>query len=648
MDGILYLVFASIFNIWTHSSLSPHHSNKQMVKEIKILWKNTLSILQKTTKQILVIHTIFTGLAIIVFAPLTGLVVQLLLNLSGKPALSDLDIAYFFLTPLGMVTGILVASLTITALVFEQAALMATCFTISQKPPIASVTALLFTMRHVKTLFMFSTRLVFRILFIIVPFVGLAVAIAWVMMSEYDINYYLSVRPPNFTMAATAIGLILLVMTVVLTRNLTSWSLTLPLVLFTDETPAHCFSKSEQLMRKDTHLFTQTLGIWVVLGIVLSAGGVGVIQIISLLLPSFIFSSLGTLMPVLGSLALLWCLSNFLITAITAGSFAALLTLFFTRTEKNNSFETIINSNGASSLLSKILFSILLFATATTSIFTATWFLNNIPTDNDTAIIAHRGAAGKAPENTLVAMRHAINDGADWLEIDVQETLDGEVIVIHDSDFMKLANKNLKVWNGTFEEIRNIDVGSWFNTGFSAERVPLLAEILELAKGKCRVLIELKYYGHNEQLEQRVVDIVEEAGMEDYIAIMSLQYSGLQNFKALRPNWPLGLLSTQYIGKLSNFDVNFIAVNANTAKPTAIRRIQSAGKLAYVWTVNDRVSMARMMALGVDGIITDEPAMAAEVRTAIKLLNPMERLLLHTTVLLKMPIPSRLYRDKSP
>jgi hypothetical protein len=85
-------------------------------------------------------------------------------------------------------------------------------------------------------------------------------------------------------------------------------------------------------------------------------------------------------------------------------------------------------------------------------------------------------------------MRQAIEDGADWLEIDVQESADGEVIVIHDSDFMKLAGVDLKVWDGPLDQIREIDVGSWFDPRFSAERVPTLAEVLELARGKARVI----------------------------------------------------------------------------------------------------------------------------------------------------------------
>jgi len=142
-----------------------------------------------------------------------------------------------------------------------------------------------------------------------------------------------------------------------------------------------------------------------------------------------------------------------------------------------------------------------------------------------------------APENTLASIRRANEDGTDWVEIDVQETSGGEVVVIHDSDFMKLAGDPLKVWEGTLAQIQDIDIGSWFALEYSSERVPTLREVLAEVAGKSRLVIELKYYGNDQQLEQRVVDIVEQTGMVDNVAIMSLKYEGIQKIRKLRPDW---------------------------------------------------------------------------------------------------------------
>ncbi len=172
--------------------------------------------------------------------------------------------------------------------------------------------------------------------------------------------------------------------------------------------------------------------------------------------------------------------------------------------------------------------------------------------------------------------------------------------------------------------------------------------VLEEARGKSRVMIELKYYGHDQQLEQRVIDIVEQTDMVNEVAIMSLKYDGVKKIRTLRPQWMVGLLSAQAIGKITQLDVDFLAVNMAMATSSFIKSTQSAGKKLFVWTVNDRVSMSRMMSLGVDGIITDEPELARNVLVEREDMSSVERLLIHTAVLLGQPVPQRTYRDQSP
>jgi glycerophosphoryl diester phosphodiesterase len=93
----------------------------------------------------------------------------------------------------------------------------------------------------------------------------------------------------------------------------------------------------------------------------------------------------------------------------------------------------------------------------------------------------------------LAAFQRAIDEKADWIELDVQENADDIVVVAHDSDFMKVARNDIKIWDATTEDLRHIDIGSWFGPEFSDQRVPTLREALEVAKSKLGVVIELKY-----------------------------------------------------------------------------------------------------------------------------------------------------------
>ena len=231
-------------------------------------------------------------------------------------------------------------------------------------------------------------------------------------------------------------------------------------------------------------------------------------------------------------------------------------------------------------------------------------------------------------------VERAVELQADWVEIDVQETVDGEVVVMHDSDFMKLSNQDLKIWDATLSEVQELDIGSWFAPEFSDERVPTLAEVLQACKGNLKVNIELKYYGHADKLEQRVADIVEAHGMVDDVAVMSLKMDGIRKMRSLRPTWKIGLLMSVAAGGLDKIDADFLAVNAGFARGSFIENAHAAGKEVYVWTVNDAPTMSAMMSRGVDGILTDRPALARQVLEQRATMTPLQRLLLELASLL--------------
>jgi glycerophosphoryl diester phosphodiesterase len=228
-------------------------------------------------------------------------------------------------------------------------------------------------------------------------------------------------------------------------------------------------------------------------------------------------------------------------------------------------------------------------------------------------VIAHRGSSAEAPENTLAAFRLAADQRTDFVELDVQESADGEVLVVHDSDLMKVGGDPTKIWDGTAAALRAVDIGSFKSRDFAAERVPTLAEALAVCKARCRVVVELKSYGHRQRLEERVAAIVEAAGMQDSCIFMSLDHPMARRMKALRPSWRVGLLAAKAIGDLTELGADFLAVEARMATRGFVRRAHAAGQDVYVWTVNDPARMLAALSHGVDGLITDDPALARAV-----------------------------------
>ena len=597
-------------------------------------------------------HVAWTALGICALVPLTGLLGRALLSLSGHALVADQDILFFVLSPMGFSVVIVVATVLVTIVALEVASLMAIGVATGHGFRLDTLAALRFSAQRAWQIAKLALWLLLRVLLIVLPFLAVAGLIYWFALTGHDINFYLSRRPPAFWAAGGAIAAVVLVMAVILVRSLARWSLCLPCLLFAGKPSRQALASSAELTRGHVGRIVVVLALWAAVALALGAIAAGLVSLVGSWIVPPSMSSLRALILVLSGLAALGLLLSVPIAAFNSGGFAyTILALYEAAAgavpiSALPDTQTVQSSRpagfGGRALVATVV------AAAAAVLLVAGWLLRQARVEDKVLVVAHRGAAGAAPENTLASVRRAIDDGADWIEIDVQETSDGEVIVIHDSDFMKLAGVDLKVWDGTFEQARAIDIGSWFDAKYAGERVPTLREVLETSRGRSNVVIELKYYGHSQQLEERVVEIVESTGMVDNIVVMSLDLDGIRKLHALRPKWTTGLLVAKAVGDLTKVDTDFLAVNRGLAKPRFIRSAHRAGKQVYVWTVNDPTTMSGMMSLGVDGIITDEPAMAKSVLAERAQLSTAERLLMRAALLFGRPLPARTYRDDSP
>ena len=579
-----------------------------------------------------------------VIAPLLGVAVTFAVSLSDQTALTDQDIARFILTPGGAVVTLAVLGLLLLGEVLSLA-VMTGVLRAERTDLIGALReALLAVGRRSRPLFVFALHLVARVLLICLPFGVAGLLVAGRYLTEFDINYYLSARPPEFLLAAGVIAAILLGMALVLLSRLSLWALALHFVLFADTAPRASFKASAEVMRGGRIAMIRDLALWLVLRLALAAGIATLFIGLIGLVPLHPGAGLRTALMIALILAGLWSLTGLGLAAISLGALAKLLEARFERTgiraAPSGPGMGLAVTPGRALAAALLLGGFGLVAGGA--------LLDRIGTEDRVEVIAHRGAAGLRPENTLAAVAKAIEDGADWVEIDVQETADDRIVVAHDSDFMKLAGDPLKVWDATMEDLAGIDIGSWFSPEYADQRTPLLSEVLALAKDRARVLIELKYYGHDVDLEARVARVVEEAGMQDQVAVMSLDYGGLRKMRALRPDWPSGVLAASAIGDVAGLEGDFIAISIGFAGPGLIRNAQAAGKAVHVWTVNDPLSMSAMISKGVDGLITDEPAMARRVLEARAGLGTTERLALWMSEALGLELDTKAYRDERP
>jgi glycerophosphoryl diester phosphodiesterase len=473
----------------------------------------------------------------------------------------------------------------------------------------------------------FALTLLLRVLLIAAPFLAIAGVAYLMLLGEYDINYYLSQRPPEFLAAGFVIGIAALGLALVLVDRLSGWAVALHLTVFDGVPSGAAFRDSRRMMQGHRLFLIGRLAIW--LGIRMAAAAVIVffMGIVVAELPGLLANRLALLSGALIAAGLVWSALNALLNAIANGALSDILNDEFTRVLEGRAPRAMRGTSVADRRRAYLALGAVAILSLG-SLGLGSLALDQVESDTTVEVIGHRGAAGSRPENTMASVLKAIEDGADWVEIDVQETADGEVIVAHDSDFMKLAGVGLKVWDATMADLAGIDIGSRFDPAYGAERTPTLRAVLEAAKGRGKVLIELKYYGHDEALESRVARIVEETGMADDVAVMSLKIPGVRKMQALRPDWPHGILAATAIGDLAALEADFLAVNTGQVSLHLIRQAHERGRKIYVWTVNDPLTMTRMISMGVDGLITDDPALARQVMEARNALSAPERLLL--------------------
>ncbi|RGY99223.1 glycerophosphodiester phosphodiesterase [Clostridium sp. AM58-1XD] len=229
-------------------------------------------------------------------------------------------------------------------------------------------------------------------------------------------------------------------------------------------------------------------------------------------------------------------------------------------------------------------------------------------------VTAHRGSSREAPENTMAAIEKAVENMAEFAEIDVQMTKDGEIVLAHDKTLRRTAGVNRKIQTMNFEEIKRLDVGRWFSEEFEGERVPALREVMEYAKGRIKLNIEVKDEGRLSTLPEETAMLIEEYDMADQCVVSSVSMNYLKRMKEKMPEITAGyIVSAAYGDYYSDEAVDFISIRSSLVDKRLMNRVHEKGKAVHVWTVNTKNELQRMKFLRADNIITDRPVLAKEV-----------------------------------
>ena len=236
-------------------------------------------------------------------------------------------------------------------------------------------------------------------------------------------------------------------------------------------------------------------------------------------------------------------------------------------------------------------------------------------------IFAHRGASNYAPENTLAAFELAVRQGAHAIELDAKLSSDGQVVVIHDQSVDRTTQGRGKVRDLSLEQLKQLDAGSFFDSGFAGERIPSLDEVFASVGHLIFTDVELTNYASPlDALPAKVATLVRNHNLEGAVMFSSFNPFALVRIRRLLPECPTGLLALpgkagawarSGIGRLLGYQALHPEVSDVT--PQLIESAHRGGKRVYVWTVNQEAQMKQLFGSGVDGIFTDDPALAMQV-----------------------------------
>jgi glycerophosphoryl diester phosphodiesterase len=466
-----------------------------------------------------------------------------------------------------------------------------------------------------------------RVLLLALPFVAILGLVWFTTLAGRDVNYYLSEHPPEWRRALLAAGIAGTGLVFVLLAQFARWIFAMPIAMFHRLQPADVLLASERmlegrLLKSIAPLLQWWLGLTAIAALCLSVGRH---------FTDFAMDWAGVdphrVLPLVALFMAVTIAFSFVYATLQFAGHQFLATRMYAEQREAPILLEAPETADAAAKGARVGRPVLLAVSvlAALAALATVFLLQRLDVREDVAVTAHRGSSLRAPENSLAAFREAWEAGTNYVELDVQRTRDGAIVVIHDGDLMRMGGDPRKVKDLTLAEIGTIDIGSKRGPQYAGEHVPTLAEVIDYARGKFRINIELKFNVPDPQLAAAVVALLREKQFLDQVVITSLDHAALRQVEKLQPSLDTGLIVTAAVGNIVKTDTDFVSLNSARATASLVARARAAGKKVHVWTVNRPEVMLRMIERDVDNIITDDPAMLVRVMRDRNNLTPQEQ-----------------------
>lgn len=551
--------------------------------------KEDLSLLMRSGKHIFVFELTYKLAATAIVYPLAVLVLNLVFRFAGISYLTNEYILKAVTNPAVILTLVLLIVLFVLYCSYEMS-FLTTCFELKRQECTASIIETgLTALKHIRPLFQIKNIPLALFYFIMILTINVAIC-GNVLYSQTAVNLFKTyiLRNTWFVKGALIAGT-LIIYTMMIFGIYSFHVFMLEGVDF-----RQAYKKSAAIVKKH---FVGTLGSLVMYNL----GVLVIIGIFYVLISAVLIAGVKLLaMAYMGSAVYLSVLRAirsgtklFLVFIAIPVSYTVISRMYYKYNTQPVDFSVIYIRNRYYRLNRTIYFGVLILSVVLNAVYVVGSFNKNpfdkIAIFHETTITAHRGASTEAPENTLAAFKRAMDDMADYIELDVQLTADDEVVVMHDASAARTTGVDRKISEMTLEEV------------------------FQLTDGKIRINIELKTTASSVKLAEKVIELIHQYNMEDKCVITSFDYYALKYAKHYDTKIQTGyILSVAYGDYFNMPDIDFFSMNASFLSKRTVDAIHQSGKQVFAWTVNNEVSIKNLTNKGVDNIITDNPVLARE------------------------------------
>ncbi len=555
------------------------------------------------------------------------------IELSGDSVLGNVELARFLGSPIGVAALVLGASLSLGLIWMELAVLILWGSAAQRGAPMTSRQAAAAMLGAAPRLFGLAAAQTCALLLVALPLLVLGAGLYWVLLGGTDINFYLAERPPKFWFAAAA-GAVLAVLFIVIAAGLFSrWALALPACMVDGHGWMAALAASSRLMRGRRWRLILLVAAWLAIKYLLLLGTLWVLdaaneRLLSWLpgeLPALIWVTLAALIVDAGIVQVVGALFAIGIALLLVDEYQQALA----RHEQSPGFgrgPAFQQATPVPGWRGWLMLGLLAVAGPAASLTYALAVAPELVERRPALVTAHRAGPKPAPENSLAALRLALAAGADFVELDVQPTADGQVVLAHDRDLRRVTGDPRVVTELRLDEIAALRLREGSAPG--REPIPTLEQFLAACDGQIRLNVEMKDFGNAGGLALAVLDVLRRHDFTDRAVVSCFQLAPLRELKKAEPRLPVGKIVSASQGDLTRLPVDFLSVHQRLVRGGLVGRAHRRGMQVHVWTVNDRETVLRMLDHGCDNLITSRPEMVREIVDEYAQLGNVERMVL--------------------